>query len=127
MILDFQEILSVGVNTTYLYNENIFPGNYRHDNICDCYGVSHMMYDINQLLKDSHLLLSCIGNDSCLFPFLLLISHADPDRTAVVRLSRSEAYMALKQYSLALDDTEVCPRSSCSAEVGHFKVIIEVK
>lgn len=47
------------------------------------------------------------------------MSPADPEMTAVVRLSRAEAYMALKQYRLALEDTEFCPRSSCSAEVGH--------
>uniref|UniRef100_A0A672Y2R5 LON peptidase N-terminal domain and ring finger 1, like n=1 Tax=Sphaeramia orbicularis TaxID=375764 RepID=A0A672Y2R5_9TELE len=38
--------------------------------------------------------------------------------TAMVRLSRAEAYMGLKQYHLALKDTEFCPRSSCS-----FKII----
>lgn len=46
-------------------------------------------------------------------------SPADPGTTAAARLSRAEAYMALKQYRLALEDTEFCPGSSSSAEVGH--------
>lgn len=51
------------------------------------------------------------------------MSRADPETTAVARLSRAEAYMALKQYRLALEDTEVCPGSSCSAEVGHLLIL----
>lgn len=51
--------------------------------------------------------------------FCSLLPPADPESTAVVRLSRAEAYMALKQYHLALEDTEFCPQSSNSAEVGH--------
>ncbi|XP_047434512.1 LON peptidase N-terminal domain and ring finger 1, like [Mugil cephalus] len=52
------------------------------------------------------------------------VIQSDPDRTAVVRLSRSEAYMALKQYRLALEDTDVCPRSSCSAEALFRKAMV---
>ena len=55
-------------------------------------------------------------------PLHLLLCFADPEMTAVVRLSRAEAYMALKQYRLALEDTEFCPESSCSAEVGHLLI-----
>lgn len=44
---------------------------------------------------------------------------ADSEMTAAVRLSRAEAYMALKQYCLALEDTEFCHGSICSAEVSH--------
>lgn len=51
------------------------------------------------------------------------MSPSDPDTTAVARLSRAEAYMALKQYRLALEDTEFCPGSSCSAEVGHSLIL----
>ncbi|XP_069023389.1 LON peptidase N-terminal domain and RING finger protein 1 [Embiotoca jacksoni] len=52
------------------------------------------------------------------------IIQSDPDRTAVARLSRAEAYTALKQYRLALEDTEVCPGSSCSAEVLFRKAMV---
>uniref|UniRef100_A0A3Q1G1R4 LON peptidase N-terminal domain and ring finger 1 n=1 Tax=Acanthochromis polyacanthus TaxID=80966 RepID=A0A3Q1G1R4_9TELE len=47
-----------------------------------------------------------------------------PDRTVVARLSRAEAYMALKQYRLALEDTEYCPRSTCSAEALFRKAMV---
>lgn len=53
----------------------------------------------------------------------VLVSPSDPETTAVARLSRAEAYMALKQYRLALEDTEFCPGSRCSAEVGHLLVL----
>uniref|UniRef100_A0A3B4Z4Z3 LON peptidase N-terminal domain and RING finger protein 1-like n=1 Tax=Stegastes partitus TaxID=144197 RepID=A0A3B4Z4Z3_9TELE len=46
------------------------------------------------------------------------------DRTVVARLSRAEAYMALKQYRLALEDTEFCPRSSCFAEALYRKAMV---
>lgn len=49
--------------------------------------------------------------------------HADPETTTVARLSRAEAYMALKQYRLALEDTEFCSWSICSAEVGHSLIL----
>lgn len=45
--------------------------------------------------------------------------------TVVAQLSRAEAYMGLKQYRQALEDTNVCPRSSCSAEVGHSVILQE--
>lgn len=43
---------------------------------------------------------------------------ADPHLTEA-RLARAEAYTALKQHKLALEDIEFCSKSSCSAEVGH--------
>lgn len=52
------------------------------------------------------------------------LTEADPDSTAVVRLSRAEAYLALKQYHLALEDTQFCPRSSCSAEALFWKAMV---
>ncbi|XP_051239617.1 LON peptidase N-terminal domain and ring finger 1, like [Dicentrarchus labrax] len=52
------------------------------------------------------------------------IIKCDPETTAVARLSRAEAYMALKQYRLALEDTEVCPGSSCSAEAVFRKAMV---
>ncbi|XP_023146126.1 LON peptidase N-terminal domain and ring finger 1, like [Amphiprion ocellaris] len=52
------------------------------------------------------------------------VIQSDPDRTVVARLSRAEAYMALKQYRLALEDTEFCPRSSCSAEALFRKAMV---
>ena len=48
---------------------------------------------------------------------------ADPETTAAVRLSRAEAYTALKQYRLALEDTDFCPGSDGSAEVGHSSML----
>lgn len=51
------------------------------------------------------------------------MSPADPEMTEVARLSRAEAYMALKLYRLALEDTEFSPLSSCSAEVGHSLIL----
>lgn len=56
---------------------------------------------------------------------VFLLSPADPDTTAVARLSRAEAYVGLKQYRQALEDTEFCPQSSCSAEVGHSVILQE--
>ncbi|XP_029994425.1 LON peptidase N-terminal domain and RING finger protein 1 isoform X1 [Sphaeramia orbicularis] len=53
-----------------------------------------------------------------------VIQAADPESTAMVRLSRAEAYMGLKQYHLALKDTEFCPRSSCSAEALFWKAMV---
>ncbi|XP_019955991.1 LON peptidase N-terminal domain and RING finger protein 1 [Paralichthys olivaceus] len=52
------------------------------------------------------------------------VIHRDPDSTVVARLSRAEAYMALKQYRLALEDTEFCPESSCSAEALYRKAMV---
>lgn len=52
---------------------------------------------------------------------------ADPETTAVARLSRAEAYTALKQYRLALEDTEFCHGSESpqngSAEVGDSRIL----
>ncbi|XP_029009044.1 LON peptidase N-terminal domain and ring finger 1, like [Betta splendens] len=50
--------------------------------------------------------------------------QSDLDTAAAVRLSRSEAYMALKQYCLALEDTEFCHGSSCSAESLFRKAMV---
>ncbi|XP_070684081.1 LON peptidase N-terminal domain and RING finger protein 1 [Pempheris klunzingeri] len=52
-----------------------------------------------------------------------VIIQRDPDTTALVRLSRAEAYMALSQYRLALEDTEFCPGSS-SAEAVFRKAMV---
>ncbi|XP_076001631.1 LON peptidase N-terminal domain and RING finger protein 1 isoform X2 [Genypterus blacodes] len=52
------------------------------------------------------------------------VIHSDPETAAVVRLSRAEAYVALKQYHLALQDTERSPRSSCSAEALFWKAMV---
>ncbi|CAB1426897.1 unnamed protein product [Pleuronectes platessa] len=52
------------------------------------------------------------------------VIQRDPDSTVVARLSRAEAYMALKQYRLALEDTEFCQESSCSAEVLFRKAMV---
>lgn len=54
---------------------------------------------------------------------LTSICSADPESTAVARLSRAEAYAALRQYHKALEDAEFCSRPETlqrsSAEVGH--------
>ncbi|XP_023274285.1 LON peptidase N-terminal domain and RING finger protein 1 [Seriola lalandi dorsalis] len=52
------------------------------------------------------------------------VIDSDPETAAVARLSRAEAYMALKQYCLALEDTEFCPGSSCSAEALFRKAMV---
>ncbi|XP_028313433.1 LON peptidase N-terminal domain and RING finger protein 1 isoform X2 [Gouania willdenowi] len=52
------------------------------------------------------------------------IIESDAESTAVVRLSRAEAYMALKQYRLALEDIESCPKSSVSAETLFRKAMV---
>lgn len=54
----------------------------------------------------------------CIFKCL-----ADPDMVVVARLSRAEAYMGLKQYDLALEDTEFCSSFNCSAEVSYSQVL----
>lgn len=45
----------------------------------------------------------------------------DPGTAAVARLSRAEAYTALKQYKLALEDSEFCCATEPSAEVGRSR------
>ncbi|KAK2817047.1 hypothetical protein Q5P01_025238 [Channa striata] len=50
--------------------------------------------------------------------------RSDSETTVAVRLSRAEAYMALKQYSLALEDAEFCAKSSCSAEALFRKAMV---
>ncbi|XP_074521457.1 LON peptidase N-terminal domain and RING finger protein 1 [Halichoeres trimaculatus] len=52
------------------------------------------------------------------------IIQKDPETTATARLSRAEAYMALKQYRSALEDTEICPDSSCYAEAVFRKAMV---
>ncbi|XP_029292106.1 LON peptidase N-terminal domain and RING finger protein 1 isoform X2 [Cottoperca gobio] len=52
------------------------------------------------------------------------VIQRDPETTAVARLSRAEAYMALKLYRLALEDTEFSPLSSCSAEAFFRKAMV---
>ncbi|XP_026159267.1 LON peptidase N-terminal domain and RING finger protein 1 isoform X2 [Mastacembelus armatus] len=52
------------------------------------------------------------------------VIQSDPETAAVVRLSRAEAYTALKQYCLALEDTEFCPGSCCSAEPLFRKAMV---
>ncbi|KAG7485219.1 LON peptidase N-terminal domain and RING finger protein 1 [Solea senegalensis] len=52
------------------------------------------------------------------------VIDSDPETQAVARLSRAEAYMALRQYHLALEDTEVCSKSSCSAEALYRKAMV---
>lgn len=51
------------------------------------------------------------------------VSSADPESAVVARLSRAEAYAALRRYHEALEDAEFCctPEmlQGCSAEVGH--------
>lgn len=50
-----------------------------------------------------------------------LFLHADPEAMTLARLSRSEAYTALRQYRLALKDAEFCCGTELlksSAEVG---------
>ncbi|XP_061600806.1 LON peptidase N-terminal domain and ring finger 1, like [Cololabis saira] len=49
--------------------------------------------------------------------------RSDPHRTAA-RLSRAEAYTALKQYRLALEDAEFCSRSGCSVEALFRKAMV---
>lgn len=53
-----------------------------------------------------------------------LIESGNPDSTAVVRLSRAEAYMATKQYHQALEDTESIPSSKHSAAVLFQKAMV---
>uniref|UniRef100_UPI0037E7A8AD LON peptidase N-terminal domain and RING finger protein 1 n=1 Tax=Semicossyphus pulcher TaxID=241346 RepID=UPI0037E7A8AD len=52
------------------------------------------------------------------------VIQRDPEMTASARLSRAEAYTALKQYHLALEDTEFFPESSCSAEAAFRKATV---
>lgn len=52
------------------------------------------------------------------------VIQRDPETTTVARLSRAEAYMALKQYRLALEDTEFCSWSICSAEAVFRKAMV---
>lgn len=52
------------------------------------------------------------------------VIQCDPETTVVARLSRAEAYMALKLYRLALEDTEFSPGSSCSAEALFRKAMV---
>ncbi|XP_029907810.1 LON peptidase N-terminal domain and RING finger protein 1 isoform X2 [Myripristis murdjan] len=52
------------------------------------------------------------------------VIQSDPGTAAVVRLSRAEAYMALRQYRLALEDTELCLSSSRSAEAYFWKAMV---
>lgn len=49
--------------------------------------------------------------------FHCLCVSTDPQTAAVARLSRAEAYTALKQYKLALEDSEFCCATEPSAEV----------
>uniref|UniRef100_A0A1A7Z6L8 LON peptidase N-terminal domain and ring finger 1, like n=1 Tax=Iconisemion striatum TaxID=60296 RepID=A0A1A7Z6L8_9TELE len=51
------------------------------------------------------------------------VLRSDPHMT-VARLSRSEAYTAMGQYRLALEDTEFCFRSSSSAEALFRKATV---
>ncbi|XP_017264138.1 LON peptidase N-terminal domain and ring finger 1, like [Kryptolebias marmoratus] len=51
------------------------------------------------------------------------VLRSDPHLTEA-RLSRAEAYTALKQYGLALEDAEFCSRSSCSAETLFRKATV---
>ncbi|XP_033824155.1 LON peptidase N-terminal domain and ring finger 1, like [Periophthalmus magnuspinnatus] len=53
-----------------------------------------------------------------------LIDSGHPDSTAVARLSRAEAFMAMKQYHQALEDTEHCSNSRDSAEVLFRKAMV---
>ncbi|XP_037328705.1 LON peptidase N-terminal domain and ring finger 1, like isoform X1 [Pungitius pungitius] len=50
--------------------------------------------------------------------------QSDPESAAGARLSRAGAYMALKLYRLALEDTEFSPWSSCSAEALFRKAMV---
>ncbi|XP_078116752.1 LON peptidase N-terminal domain and RING finger protein 1 isoform X2 [Sander vitreus] len=52
------------------------------------------------------------------------VIQCDPETTALARLSRAEAYMALKQYRPALKDTELSPWFSCSAEALFRKAMV---
>ncbi|KAM9857601.1 LON peptidase N-terminal domain and RING finger protein 1 [Aulostomus maculatus] len=52
------------------------------------------------------------------------VIQSDPESSAAARLSRAEAYMALKEYRLALEDTESCPGSSPSAEALFWKAMV---
>ncbi|XP_041838643.1 LON peptidase N-terminal domain and ring finger 1, like isoform X2 [Melanotaenia boesemani] len=51
------------------------------------------------------------------------VIRSDP-HMVMARLSRAEAYMALKQYRLALEDTECCSRSSCATEALFRKAMV---
>ncbi|MED6234942.1 hypothetical protein ATANTOWER_009165 [Ataeniobius toweri] len=51
------------------------------------------------------------------------VLRSDPTAT-LARLSRAEAYTALKQYQLALEDAEFCSRSSYSAEALFRKATV---
>lgn len=51
------------------------------------------------------------------------VLRSDPNMT-LARLSRAEAYAALKQYRLALEDAEFCSRSSYSAEGLFRKAVV---
>lgn len=51
----------------------------------------------------------------------VLCCFTEPETAAVARLSRAEAYTALKQYKLALEDSEFCCATELSAEVGRSR------
>lgn len=68
---------------------------------------------------------SCSPIKNMFVCFIALSSHfhclcliTEPEMAAVARLSRAEAYTALKQYKLALEDSEFCCATEPSAEVG---------
>ncbi|XP_068176655.1 LON peptidase N-terminal domain and RING finger protein 1 [Antennarius striatus] len=52
------------------------------------------------------------------------VIRSDSEKRPAARLSRAEAYTALKQYSLALDDAELCRGSSCRAEAFFRKAMV---
>lgn len=50
--------------------------------------------------------------------------RCEPETAAVARLSRAEAYTALKQYKLALEDSEFCCATELSAEAVFRKAMV---
>nr|XP_057921418.1 LON peptidase N-terminal domain and ring finger 1, like [Doryrhamphus excisus] len=52
------------------------------------------------------------------------VIQSEPDTAVEARLSRAEAYMSLQQFDLALEDTELCLSSSCSAEALFWKAMV---
>ncbi|KAM9792870.1 LON peptidase N-terminal domain and RING finger protein 1 [Neosynchiropus ocellatus] len=52
------------------------------------------------------------------------VAESDPNLSEMARLSRAESYLALKQYRLALEDTEISPHSTCLAEAFYWKAMV---
>ncbi|XP_059193598.1 LON peptidase N-terminal domain and ring finger 1, like [Centropristis striata] len=80
---------------------------------------SKTLYEVDELCRRR-----CFQEAVSLATDVIQQDSADPEWTEVARLSRAEAYMALKLYRLALEDTEFSPWFSCSAEALFRKAMV---